>query len=536
MNKNVKRLLSFLAIIVLAATLCIPVIADQFTSEFAGKLIILHTNDTHGNIVDGDGVFGYSRIADLKTDLTQMGASVLWLDAGDAAQGTPLVNLDQGKTAFDLLTIAGCDVMTLGNHEFDWGTDNLLSITEEVDFDIICANIYVEETGETLFPANVLLEMDNDMTVGIFGLTTPETMTKTNPEYMKDLTFDAGEDLYACAQAQVDELTERGADIIICLGHLGVDEGSAPNRSTDVIDNTTGIDIFIDGHSHTVMDGTVMQGETHLLSTGSQGAYLGYAIYDGENVVAGLYDGVDSEVDDVVTATNDAVNDQLSDVFATTEVLLNGERDPGVRTEETNLGNFSSDAILWAAQQLMGEDYVVASITNGGGIRATIDVGEMSMLTMKTVFPYGNTVVVLELTGAQILEAFEAACYSLPDATACFPQVAQIEYTVDTSVPYEEGELYPDSTFYAPANVGGRVTIHTIGGEAFDPDAVYAIATNDFIAVGGDSYYVFKEPYQNTGYDTSIAVEDALVNYVQDVLGGVVGEEYAEPEGRITIK
>ena len=338
----------------------------------------------------------------------------------------------------------------------------------------------------------------------------------------------------------------------MCVGHLGVDDESTGNRSIDVIANTTGIDLFIDGHSHTVIDGgkeveSKTEGvKTLLVSTGEYFGNIGYVVFDGEkltaklwkcdsNILSDMYKPCDAEVAAVVNGRNEAVEAQLAAAFAKTEVDLDGNKAPGVRTQETNLGDFAADAILWSAQQAMGEQ-VVAALTNGGGIRASIKAGDITMKDMKTIFPFGNQVSVLTVTGAELLEALEAATFSTPDAIGAFPQVAGIVFTIDTTVPFEQGEQYPDSTYFAPKNPGARVTIETVGGQAFDKDALYTIATNDFTAAGGDTYYAFKYANATAGYKTGVALEDALVNYVQQVLGGVVGQQYAQPQGRITIK
>lgn len=534
---NRKSLLSLVLALVMALCAALPALAEDVQPlELSGKLVILHTNDVHGRAVDGDGVFGYARVAQVKKDLQKLGASVLLLDAGDATQGTPIVNLSQGKTAMQFMSAAGYDAMTPGNHEFDWGLDNLLQIVEEATFPILCANITDKISGETTFAPNKVFEMPNGMKVGVFGLDTPETMTKAHPDKVKGITFAMEKELYDCAQTQIDELKAAGCDLVVCLGHLGVDDESAPNRSIDVIENTKGIDLFIDGHSHTVIDGGQTVGDTLLTSTGSLGANLGYVIVDGDKLSASLYTGLMPEVEALVGGIDKEVTEQLSVAFGTSSVALNGERDPGVRTMETNLGDFACDAILWAAQQALGEDKVVAALTNGGGIRESIEAGEVTMLTMKTVFPFGNEVAVLTVTGAELLEALEAATCSTPEAIGAFPQVAGIEYTIDTSVPYENGEQYPDSTYFAPAKPGSRVTIATVGGQPFDAEALYTIATNDFTAAGGDTYYAFKYAFQTTGYKTGVALEDALVNYTSTVLDGTIGEQYADPQGRITVK
>lgn len=533
---NRKSLLSLVLAMLMVVGLMVPAMAEGGLN-LDGMLVILHTNDIHGRATTdlSTGALGYAAVAKLKKDFEATGASVLLLDDGDAAQGTPLVNLSYGKAAIDFMNAAGYDAMTLGNHEFDWGTDNLLQIIEDAQFPVLSANITNKVSGELIFGDRVIFDMPNGMKVGVFGLDTPETMTKAHPDKVRDITFAMGEELYAVAQAQVDALIAEGVDLVVCLGHLGVDPESEPNRSTDVIANTSGIDLFIDGHSHTVMDGGEMVYETLLTSTGSYLQNIGIVLYDGENLTASLYQNLDADVAALVNGVNAEVQEQLSTVFAVTEVDLNGERDPGVRTEETNLGDFACDAILWAAQQALGDD-VVAAVTNGGGIRASIPAGEVTMNDMKTVFPFGNEVSVLTVTGAELLEALEAATCSTPTAIGAFPQVAGIVFTIDTAVEYENGEMYPDSTYFAPAKPGSRVTIETVGGEAFDLEALYKIATNDFTAAGGDTYYAFKYANETTGYKTGVALEDALVNFVAEVLGGTIGADYAEAQGRITIK
>ncbi|GHU72529.1 hypothetical protein FACS1894184_20330 [Clostridia bacterium] len=258
-------------------------------------------------------------------------------------------------------------------------------------------------------------------------------------------------------------------------------------------------------------------------------------VYDGSKLSTALYKPAQADVAALVKGVTDEVNAQLSQAFAVTEVLLDGSRDPGVRTQETNLGDFAADAILYAAQKAVG-DHVVAAVTNGGGIRASIQIGDITMNDMKTVFPFGNVVSTLTVTGAELLEALEAGTFTTPGAIGAFPQVAGIEFTIDTAVEWVPGDAYPESTYFKPANPGSRVSIQTVGGEAFDQEALYTIATNDFCAAGGDTYYAFKYPNSTSGINTGVALEDALIDYVTSQLDGVVGEQYAEPAGRITIK
>ncbi len=514
---------------------------EQPQSE--GKLAIIHTNDTHGYDMAAEptdsspGVIGMAAVAQLKKDYEAQGYNVLLLDDGDAIQDNVLVNLSQGRAAIDFMNSAGYDAMSIGNHEFDWGADNLEKLIGRADFPVLAANVTVDATGEPFARSNAVFEFDDGTRVGVFGLATPETQTKSSPKNVAGLTFAAGEDMYRCAQEQVDELREQGCAIVVCLGHLGSVGGIAPNRSLDVLANTEGIDVFIDGHDHEVVN--EMVNGSLLVSTGCHTENIGVVLCeDGsfveEMVAYGAYEGKDQATDDLVRATHDEVKNQLSEVIGVTNVDLDGERDPGVRTQETNLGDFAADAMLWQANQASGQT-IDGAIVNGGSIRASIGAGEVSMETLMTVFPYNNSLNVVTLKGSELLEIIEAATFCLPEASGGFPQVAGITYAVDTLAPYETGDQYPNSTYYAPANPGSRVTILDVGGRGFSLDDEYSIAASSFITSGGDTYYAVAEAYQKTGFTTGYSDTDALVNYLQTALGGVVDESYEKPRERIFI-
>ena len=531
-----------------------------------GKVVILHTNDTHGADLDEEGAsFGMAGVAQLKKDFEAAGADVLLVSAGDSIMGKPLVSADQGKSAIEFMNAAGYDAMTVGNHELDFGIDNLKALAKDADFPILCADMTTEADGKTVFDSNKIFEIGG-VKVGVFGLATPETLTKADASKMPGITFPQTDKLYAVAQAQVDELNKAGADLIVCLGHLGIDDESIGNRSIDVCEHVDGIDLFIDGHSHsTTADIIAKVGDTNvvngakIVSTGTALANVGVVIYDQETgtltdelVPAASYTKTDADVAKLVDDRNTAVDKVYGEKIATTEVDLNGSRsggaatDPvtkaemtfpegeGVRTTETNLGDFAADAILWQARQTLGEENVDAALTNGGGIREALAKGDISKKSLLAVFPFGNTVATIDVTGAQLLEALEAATCTTPEAIGAFPQVSGIEFTLNTGVPYVNGTQYANSTYYAPANPGSRVTISTVNGEAFDPAATYTIATNDFTAKGGDTYGVFK--IAGGWKDVGVSLEDALINYTTEELDGTItAEQYGEPAGRITI-
>ena len=531
-----------------------------------GKVVILHTNDTHGADLDEEGAsFGMAGVAQLKKDFEAAGADVLLVSAGDSIMGKPLVSADQGKSAIEFMNAAGYDAMTVGNHELDFGIDNLKALAKDADFPILCADMTTEADGKTVFDSNKIFDLGG-VKVGVFGLATPETLTKADASKMPGITFPQTDKLYAVAQAQVDELNKAGADLIVCLGHLGIDDESIGNRSIDVCEHVDGIDLFIDGHSHsTTADIIAKVGDTNvvngakIVSTGTALANVGVVIYDQETgtltdelVPAASYTKTDADVAKLVDDRNTAVDKVYAEKIATTEVDLNGSRsggaatDPvtkaemtfpegeGVRTTETNLGDFAADAILWQARQTLGEENVDAALTNGGRIREALAQGDISKKGLLDVFPFGNTVATIDVTGAQLLEALEAATCTTPEAIGAFPQVSGIEFTLNTGVPYVNGTQYANSTYYAPANPGSRVTISTVNGEAFDPAATYTIATNDFTAKGGDTYGVFK--IAGGWKDVGVSLEDALINYTTEELDGTItAEQYGVPAGRITI-
>ncbi|WMI80289.1 5'-nucleotidase C-terminal domain-containing protein [Anaerotignum sp. MB30-C6] len=543
--KHGKKVLSSLLSLSLVLGMSVPALAG----DMDGKLVVVHTNDMHGYYQTTEKNIGIAGVKGIKDYYAAQGADVLLLDAGDFSQGTTLVNHEKGLKAAEYIVSAGYDAISLGNHEFDFGFEPLLdmfALLKAGKVPVVDANVLKKGTKEPYFGESVVLEKDG-MKIGVFGLDTAETQTKSSPSSVKDLDFLDGEEMMKAAQAEVDGLKAKGCDYIIALTHLGVDDESVGRRSTDVAKVVKGIDLMVDGHSHTVMNGGEKVNDTLIVSTGSYLENVGTVVVDKatKETTAKLISAADyakniGKYDEALTkmvaADKTEVDAFYAGLFAKTEVALNGERDPGVRTTETNLGDFSSDAYLYigkkyAEEQKLGISVDVA-ISNGGGIRASIPAGDISMNTLYTVFPYGNTVTLVTVTGAQLLEILEASTFCTPTALGGFPQIAGAEYTINTAVEYKNGAQYPDSTYYAPADPGSRVTITSVGGKAFDPKANYTVVVNSFQAEGGDTYYALTQG--SFVQDTGIVDAEALIQYV-DSLGGVIGKEYAEPQGRIKV-
>ena len=502
-------------------------------ATMAGKTVILHTNDVHG------AVNGYACIAALKADYEAKGAEVILVDAGDFSQGTTYVSSTKGADAVTMMNAAGYDVVTLGNHEFDYGYAQLKENMSKAKFKVVCADVFNED-GTPIFDANYTYTTKSGVKVGFFGMETPETQTKANPALIKGLTFATGDAFTKAAADQVAALKD--ADVVICLAHLGIDAESAPYRSTDLYAAVKGIDFIIDGHSHTVM--TKGEKGEPIQSTGTAFANIGVIVIDNatKKIESNSLFEVkeDTAKDETVSAAAktivDRVDAEYDVVFAKSEVTLNGAKAPnGNRDSETNNGDLITDAMIWKVMQnkeglTVDADHVVA-ITNGGGIRAAIKPGDVTKKDINTVLPFGNTVAVIYVTGAELLEALEASTYSLP--VGGFPQVAGINFTLSTAVAYDaNAETYPASTYYGPKSIN-RVVINSINGKEFKADDTYAVVTNNFVADGGDTYYAFAAA--SAQFDTGIPLDEAVMEYVTTELKGVIGAQYAAPQGRILL-
>ena len=467
-----------------------------FAADFS-HLVILHTNDTHGYDQRADGVNGMATVAALKKDYEAKGYEVLLVDAGDAIQDNNLVNFSKGKTAIDFMNAVGYDAMTLGNHEFDYGSDVTMERIKQAKFPIVSANIIVDATGKPFTGKTHAIIRKGDLKIGVFGLTTPSTITTSNPKSTRGLTFLSKEEMYAAAQKEVAALKAAHCDLIVAIGHLGSEPDAVGDRSNDVLANVKGIDVFIDGHDHTVknlyIDGSL------LTETGSHLGNIGVVRYeDGkwqEDLHAyGQFNKEDAKVKAIVDKAQAAIDKRLATKVGMTPFELNGSRDPA-------------------------------------GIKA----GAITEADLLRVLPYHNYLQYVTMKGSTLLEILEAATCTTPTALGAFPQVADIVYTVDTKTPFAKGELYPHSVYYRPAAPGSRVTITSVGGKPFNPEATYNIAVPDFLTSGGDSYYSMQDPAKVTIHDVDYLDTDAVRNYLKE-LGGTVSTDYKAPQGRITIR
>ena len=540
-----RKVLALLLSVVMTLTLLVSSAWADEPKPLDGKTVILHTNDVHGSIEL------YAKVAAMKGDYEAQGAQVILADAGDYSQGTVYVSVNKGKDAVTMMNAAGYDVATIGNHEFDYGYAQLKSNLDSAVFKVVCANVL--QDGSPVFDAYTMINKGG-VQVAFVGLETPEAQTKANPALIQGLTFLAGDEMYAAVQTQVDAAKTAGADIVIVLTHLGVDSSSEPNTSYDLYKKVTGIDFIIDGHSHTVMT-KGPEGEP-IQSTGTALNNIGVITIDnatkkiesnelipiwhteevdGTNVTVYDYTKSDETVANAAKAIIDPIDADYDQKFAESAVDLNGAKAPGNRTEETNLGDLITDAMMWAIKtKAPGVDMTNAvAITNGGGIRAPIAKGDITKKDVNTVLPFGNTLAVVYVKGSELLEALEVSTYCTPKSLGGFPQFAGMEVELNTACEYDANDTtYPGSTYFGPKSIN-RITIKTVNGKAFDKDATYAVITNDFLAAGGDTYYAFAAA--QTQFDTGLPLDEILMEYITVELNGVVTDKYAAPQGRLTI-
>ena len=540
-----RKVLALLLSVVMTLTLLVSSAWADEPKPLDGKTVILHTNDVHGSIEL------YAKVAAMKGDYEAQGAQVILADAGDYSQGTVYVSVNKGKDAVTMMNAAGYDVATIGNHEFDYGYAQLKSNLDSAVFKVVCANVL--QDGSPVFDAYTMINKGG-VQVAFVGLETPEAQTKANPALIQGLTFLAGDEMYAAVQTQVDAAKTAGADIVIVLTHLGVDSSSEPNTSYDLYKKVHDIDFIIDGHSHTVMT-KGPEGEP-IQSTGTALNNIGVITIDnatkkiesnelipiwhteevdGKEVTVYDYTKSDATVANDAKAIIDPIDADYDQKFAEAAVDLNGAKAPGNRTEETNLGDLITDAMMWAIKtKAPGVDMNNAvAITNGGGIRAAIAKGDITKKDVNTVLPFGNTLAVVYVKGSELLEALEVSTYCTPKSLGGFPQFAGMEVELNTACEYDANDTtYPGSTYFGPKSIN-RITIKTVNGKAFDKDATYAVITNNFLAAGGDTYYAFAAA--QTQFDTGLPLDEILMEYITVELNGVVTDKYAAPQGRLTI-
>ncbi|HAF85564.1 MAG TPA: bifunctional metallophosphatase/5'-nucleotidase, partial [Sphaerochaeta sp.] len=463
---------------------------DDGAKEF--DLFVVHTNDVHGRIVPGDGGMGYAKLATMLKMGRSLTDNILYLDAGDTTHGTNLANMFEGETVGVILDMIGLDAIAPGNHDFNYGADRLVEAAriadEYTDIKVLSANV-LDENDYLLFQPYQVYDF-NGFKIAVVGLTSPDTATKTHPKNVEGISF-MSDIIVQNAQAAVD-MAHTMVDYVIVLGHIGLDYDGASGVTSDlIINNVKGIDLFIDGHSHTVLPQGKKVGDTMIVSTGEYMKNVGLVQLHVKNgVVTALYPmllpakdvlnpaeselarsyGItsipdDPQVSEYVGYMTAKLSDKMNVVIANVPEKLDGARE-NVRTKPTNLSRLITQAMTAES----GADF---TITNGGGIRASINAGPVTVGDVITVLPFTNIITVCEIKGSEVYAALEHGYSLLPATNGAFSQT-------DLQVVYNR--------FGAP---GKRILRVLLNGKAIDKNATYKVATNDFMAAGGDGYTMF---------------------------------------------
>ena len=559
-KKTVSLSLVFLLLLLSACSASEDTPADQPAeenlTEETGDVMILFTSDVHCGIDDG---FGYAGLQQIRDTLEAQGISTLLVDDGDSIQGGVIGTVTKGEAILELMNAMHYDVAIPGNHEFDYGVDRFLELAQKAEFSYISCNFNRE--GELVF-APYVIKTVGTLKIAFVGVTTPNTITSSTPrffqneagEYIYDfLRDDSGALLYEAVQNAVDSARAEGADYVYILGHMGLDSSDSPWTYADVISNTNGIDVFLDGHSHDT-EQVVMKnkdGDSVVRSAcGTKLNCIGYSrISPEEGVVdTGIWSwtndvspntlfGIQNEISGKIDAAMEELGQTLKTVVATTAVDLtindpvetdtSGNPIRMIRRAETNLGDLCADAF----RAKTGADIAVI---NGGGIRTSIPKGPITYEDINTVFPFGSMLSVVEVTGQQILDALEWTSRSVPLENGGFLQVSGMSYEIHLSA---NGTCKTDETGMCTGFEGERrVKNVRIGGEPLDPEKKYTLAGIDYVLLqNGDGMTAFDGAA--ILQDSAVIDNQVLIDYLADTLGGEVGSSYADPygEGRITI-
>ena len=509
-----KKLSLLLALVMMLTTVfaSFPVAAEEKAAPKKHEIIVLHTNDVHARVRadEREKAMGYGKIKAYKDELVKEGKTVLMLDAGDTFHGTTFATISRGDSIVKLLNEVGYDYMVPGNHDFNYGYQRLVELTKQGKFKTLASNV-VTEQGKRDFLENDIKEVDG-VKIGFFGLSTPETYYKSHPSNTKGIVI---AEPIEVAKQEVAALKAKGADFIIGIGHLGIDESTKESeRSEGVLKAVPGIDLFIDGHSHTAIPTGKIVGSSLLVQTGAHSNNLGKVTltFDGNKIEDKKAELISYEAmslvkpDEKIEAIEKEVDETnkpfLEKIVGKTLVELEGRREFN-RKQETNLGNLVTDAM----REVSKADI---AITNGGGIRETIAKGDVTMGEVLTSFPFTNFTVTVDLTGKEVVAALENGVKAAPELAGAFCQVSGLTFKYDDT-----------------QKAGERVFDVMVAGKPIDLEKTYKVATNDFIAGGGDQYNVFKGKTVTGQYEL---LSETLAKYI-----AAKKEVNAQVEGRITV-
>lgn len=521
------------------------------------NIVILYTNDVHCAI---DKNIGYAGLAAYKKQMQEKTPYVTLVDCGDAIQGDAIGLVSQGEYPLQLMNRSGYDLAVLGNHEFDYGMKRLTEVIEAAEAQYLGCNIRYSGKGENALaavkPYHITSYGDTD--VAFIGVCTPENITSSTPthfmdesrQFIYDFYGKDGDTFYAQVQKAVDECRGKGADYIILLTHLGIDDDSAPFRSTDLIEHTKGVDAVLDAHSHSVIPCQIIVDqdgkEVPLSSGGTELSYIGQlTITPSGMITTGLisYPEKDEETAAYIREIQANFAKDMDRVVGQSKISLSISSETGirmVRSRETAIGDFCADAY----RAVSGADI---AMVNGGGIRADLPKGDITCGDLINVHPYGNSLCVTKVSGQNILDALEMANRAVQaeysdgenavGENGGFLQVSGLTFTVDTSIP--SSVVMDDKDMFVSCGDVRRVkdvmVLQKDGSYTpLDPKQTYTLASQNYLLkIGGDGLNMFMN--QPLTVDEGLTDYLVLETYIQENLDGVIGKEYEKPQGRIEI-
>lgn len=545
MKKTNKLISLMLALSILVSMLSVSAYASD------SETVILYTNDVHCAIDD------YPVLAAYKADLVAQGKNVVVVDAGDAIQGEVIGALTEGEAVVDIMNAVGYDYAVPGNHEFDYGMEAFLDLaSNKAEYDYISSNFHYLPSLSSVFAAYAIEDF-GDYQVAFVGISTPETITKSTPEYFKGeggnfiygfpvypeaMTNDI---LYENIQDSVDSAISDGADIVIAVGHTGILETSDGWKSTDIIANTDGIDYYIDAHSHETIESAeyknINNEDVMLTSTGTKFANFGVLTISADNTSFKLVDpdtvdvkAMSSQANEAYDAVKAKVDDYkediayLSEIIGSSEVKLvayDSDSSWAVRKRETNAGDFVADAYRAVTQ-------ADVAIANGGGIRADIEIGNVSRKNLMDVNAFNNDMCVIEVTGQQLVDVLEHGARECPDPIGGFFQVSGVSFEIHT---YRETPVICDQLdnfIEMDESKERRVQNVYVGDEPVELDKIYTLAGSAYVLTSGGDGLTMLDGAKVVQSEGLPCDSEMLIKYFTEVLNGVItDEQYGNPDG-----
>jgi len=528
----------------------VPLTKTTESEDASKKITILYTNDVHtyvNNCEEDDNshmLLNYASVAALKKDIAADGENVVLVDVGDHVQGTAYGALDEGITIIDMMNAVGYDVATLGNHEFDYGQFRVFKTIEQAHYPYVSCNFYNVEDGSLVLPAYQIIEKDG-VKVAFIGISTPETIFKSTPAYFqnKDGEFiynfysgADGQELYDSVQRAIDEVKPQ-VDFVVALGHLGVDASSEPYTSINVIENVEGLDAFIDGHSHSVIEAMNVKdkaGEDVVLtSTGSYLESIGQMTIENGKITTKLITEYENYDEEIMTMTNalvsyveDALGAQIA-VLDNTLYTMDPETNVRiVRSQETNAGDFLADAFYYYINDVIDLNCDVVFV-NGGGVRSSLNNGPLTYFNIKEVNPFGNFACLVEVKGQDIIEVLEAGVRNVgnnseddtPAECGSFMSVAGMKYSINSSIESTVSLSNDGSWISGPS---GEYKVNDIEIYNKDTKSYEPINPEKIYTVGGYNYILRNQGDGLTMLADTVCIQDYIL---QDYL---VIAEYAQ--------